>query len=187
MCHKKVWFQGRDTSDLSRDSAAALSKSLSFGEWGLLEQVQDYEKTLRPALLTARTRLLKTENEASLCHSQHLAGQVQWGQGTDLSMRLLNQKWARQATNVPLCLRTAPCSLTRELVNPPRGPERSWPRRVPALPLPACSGNECSSHSGGSRGSTRCSRPGGWSAWSHAAGSYHVSCACCNAESRPVY
>lgn len=50
MCHKKVWFQGRERLDLSRDSAVALKKSLSLREWDLLEQVQDYEKTLRPAL-----------------------------------------------------------------------------------------------------------------------------------------
>lgn len=46
MCHKKVWFQGRERLDLSRDSAVALKKSLSLREWDLLEQVQD----LRPAL-----------------------------------------------------------------------------------------------------------------------------------------
>lgn len=53
--------------------------------------------------------------------------------------------------------------------------------------VPACSGNGCFFRWGGSRGSRRCSRPGGWSAWSRAVGSCPSSCACCSAWLHPAY
>lgn len=146
----QIRFEQRQCSDI---------KSLSPGEWDLIEQVQDYEKTLRPALPHCTDKASKnwewgfplpfpTPGRTSAVRTGH-------GEAPESEV-------TRQAMKVPFCLRTALCSLTGELVNESsQRPGEELAPPCPVLSLPACSGSECSSRSGGSRGSTRCSRPGG--------------------------
>lgn len=139
--------------------------------------------------LTACTRLLEPSR----------SGQVQWG--NSLSREEPESEASRRGSEhfaSPLCslARKSWAAWTRDCFqSTQKGLSSHNSSRFtsgattesPAQRLPACSGSVCFSRSGGSRGSTRCSHPRGWSAWSRAGGSYHVSCACCNAESHPVY
>lgn len=165
MCHKKIWFQGRDRSDLSRDSAVALKKSLSLREWDLFEQVQDCKKTLRVALPHCMDKT--SENSE---------------RGFPLPLPIVGRTGAVR-TGHRLVSQAPESEVSRQAHTSPV----PWPAQVCQASSPACSGSGCSCRWGGSRGSRRCSRPGGWSAWSRAAGSCPASCACCSAGSRPVY